>query len=84
MFQNHLLQLLMATAMEAPVRFEAETVRDEKVKVLSAITPLTPAQVAGDTVRGQYLGYLNEPGVKPDSQTATFAVVKLAVDYMKD
>jgi glucose-6-phosphate 1-dehydrogenase len=80
MFQNHLLQLLMATAMEAPVRFEAETVRDEKVKVLSAIAPLTAAEVASDTVRGQYLGYLNEPGVKPDSQTATFAVVKLAVD----
>jgi glucose-6-phosphate 1-dehydrogenase len=80
MFQNHLLQLLMATAMEAPVRFEAETVRDEKVKVLRAITPLTAAEVASDTVRGQYLGYLKEPGVKPDSQTATFAVVKLAVD----
>jgi glucose-6-phosphate 1-dehydrogenase len=80
MFQNHLLQLLMATAMEAPVRFEAETVRDEKVKVLSAIRPMAPAAVATDTLRGQYRGYRNEPGVKPDSQTATFAVVKLAVD----
>ena len=80
MFQNHLLQLLMATAMEAPVRFEAEKVRDEKVKVLSAIRPLAPREVAGDTLRGQYRGYRSEPGVKPDSQTATFAVVKLAVD----
>lgn len=80
MFQNHLLQLLMATAMESPVRFEAEAVRDEKVKVLSAIQPLTPAAVASDTLRGQYRGYRAEPGVKPKSQTATFAAIKLAVD----
>jgi glucose-6-phosphate 1-dehydrogenase len=80
MFQNHLLQLLMATAMEAPVRFEAETVRDEKVKVLSAITPLAPEAVAANSLRGQYRGYRNEPGVEPDTQTATFGVVKLAVD----
>ena len=80
MFQNHLLQLLMTTAMEAPVRFEAEAVRDEKVKVLRAITPLPPNAVATDTLRGQYRGYREEPGVTPNSQTATFAVAKLAVD----
>jgi glucose-6-phosphate 1-dehydrogenase len=80
MFQNHLLQLLMATAMESPVRFEAEAVRDEKVKVLSAIAPLTPAEVARDTVRGQYDGYRSEKGVKPDSHTATFGAVKLAIN----
>jgi glucose-6-phosphate 1-dehydrogenase len=80
MFQNHLLQLLMATAMEAPVRFEAEQVRDEKVKVLSAIEPLAAPAVATDTLRGQYQGYRAEPGVSPNSQTATFGVVKLAVD----
>jgi glucose-6-phosphate 1-dehydrogenase len=79
-FQNHLLQLLMITAMEAPVRFEADAVRDEKVKVLRAMTPLTADQVAIDTVRGQYDGYRQEPGVAAESQTATFAVVKLAVD----
>jgi glucose-6-phosphate 1-dehydrogenase len=79
-FQNHLLQLLMTTAMEAPVRFEAEAVRDEKVKVLRAITPLSPNAVAHDTLRGQYQGYRAEPGVEPDSQTATFAAIKLAVD----
>jgi glucose-6-phosphate 1-dehydrogenase len=79
-FQNHLLQLLMTTAMEAPVRFEAEAVRDEKVKVLRAITPLSPAAVATDTLRGQYRGYRDEPGVAPDSQTATFAALRLAVD----
>ncbi len=80
MFQNHLLQLLMTTAMEAPVRFEAENVRDEKVKVLRAITPLSPAAVATDTLRGQYRGYRDEPGVRADSTTATFGVAKLAVD----
>ncbi|MEX0978454.1 MAG: glucose-6-phosphate dehydrogenase [Pirellulales bacterium] len=79
-FQNHLLQLLMTTAMEAPVRFEAEAVRDEKVKVLRAIAPLSPDKVATDTLRGQYRGYRDEPGVRPESQTATFAALKLAVD----
>jgi glucose-6-phosphate 1-dehydrogenase len=80
MFQNHLLQLLMITAMEAPVRYEAESVRDEKVKVLQAIRPLTPDAVARDTLRGQYQGYPDEPDVPHGSQTATYAAVKLAVD----
>jgi glucose-6-phosphate 1-dehydrogenase len=80
MFQNHLLQLLMITAMEAPVRYAAESVRDEKVKVLEAIHHLTLEDVARDTVRGQYRGYHNEPDVPPDSRTATFAAIKLSVD----
>ncbi|MDZ4780551.1 MAG: glucose-6-phosphate dehydrogenase [Planctomycetia bacterium] len=80
MFQNHLLQLLMVTAMEAPVRRTADAIRDEKVKVLQAIRPLTPEEVARATLRGQYRGYLEEPGVAADSETATFAVVKLGVD----
>lgn len=80
MFQNHLLQLLMIVAMEAPVRYEAEAVRDEKVKVLKAIRPLSPEMVVANTVRGQYLGYLSEPGVAAESQTATFASLKLDVD----
>jgi glucose-6-phosphate 1-dehydrogenase len=80
MFQNHLLQLLMVTAMEAPVRRTADAIRDEKVKVLQAIRPLTAAEVAEATTRGQYDGYLKEPGVAPDSQTATFATVRLGVD----
>jgi glucose-6-phosphate 1-dehydrogenase len=70
----------MTTAMEAPARYEAEAVRDEKVKVLRAITRLSPAMVATDTLRGQYRGYRHEDDVPPDSQTATFAVVKLGVD----
>lgn len=80
MFQNHLLQLLMATAMEAPHRFEADAVRNEKVKVLQSIKPLTPEQVATDTLRGQYQGYRDEPGAAKDSQTATFAAIKLKID----
>ncbi|MCC7083684.1 MAG: glucose-6-phosphate dehydrogenase [Pirellulales bacterium] len=80
MFQNHLLQLLMVTAMEAPVRYQADPVRDEKVKVLEAIRPMEADDVVRDSVRGQYRGYPSEPGVKPESQTATFAAIKLAVD----
>jgi glucose-6-phosphate 1-dehydrogenase len=80
MFQNHLLQLLMVTAMEAPVRYNADAVRNEKVKVLQAMRGLRPDDVARDTLRGQYRGYRQEPDVAPDSQTATYAVVKLYVD----
>jgi glucose-6-phosphate 1-dehydrogenase len=80
MVQNHLLQLLMITAMEAPVRYAAESVRDEKVKVLEAIRALSVEDVARDTLRGQYRGYHDEPDVPPTSQTATFAALKLSVD----
>ena len=80
MFQNHLLQLLMITAMEAPVRFEANLVRDEKIKVLQAVRPMARADFSRDTLRGQYEGYLNETDVPSDSQTATFAAVKLWID----
>jgi glucose-6-phosphate 1-dehydrogenase len=80
MFQNHLLQLLTFVAMEAPSRFEANAVRNEKVKVLDAIRPWKPEDVAANTVRAQYHGYRKEPGAAADSQTATFAAVKLQVD----
>ncbi len=80
MFQNHLLQLLTLVAMEAPVRFEADAVRDEKVKVLRSIRPLEPAEVPLRTLRGQYRGYRQEPNVNPQSHTATFAAVRLDVE----
>lgn len=80
MFQNHLLQLLMVTAMEAPSRFNADAVRNEKVKVLDAIRPMTPDDVAAHTLRAQYQGYRQEKDVAPDSQVATLAAVKLHVD----
>ena len=74
--QNHLFQILCNLAMEPPVRTDSETIRDEKVKVLKAISPLN----AKDVVRGQFGGYRRENGVAPDSQTETFAVLKLDVD----
>jgi glucose-6-phosphate 1-dehydrogenase len=80
MFQNHLLQLMMVTAMEPPAHYEAEAVRDEKVKVLHAISKLSPSAVARETVRGQYRGYRQEPDVDPKSQTATFAAIRLGID----
>jgi glucose-6-phosphate 1-dehydrogenase len=80
MFQNHLLQLLTFTAMEAPSRFEADYVRNEKVKVLQSVRPMTPDEVAKNTLRAQYADYKQEPGVAPESATATFAVAKLHVD----
>ncbi|MEX0610588.1 MAG: glucose-6-phosphate dehydrogenase [Pirellulales bacterium] len=80
MFQNHLLQLMMITAMEPPVRYEADAVRGEKVKVLQAVRPLTGEQVDRDTLRGQYRGYAETEGVEPGTRTTTFASVKLWVD----
>jgi len=80
MFQNHLLQLMMITAMEAPARYTADFIRDEKVKVLRAIKPMTGADFATVTVRGQYEGYRQAEGVPEGSQTATFAALKLHVD----
>ncbi|NLC57292.1 MAG: glucose-6-phosphate dehydrogenase [Armatimonadetes bacterium] len=76
MFQNHLLQLLALVAMEPPVSFNPDAVRNEKAKVLSAIRPIELSQ----TVRGQYEGYRETEGVAPDSQTATYAALQLYVD----
>ncbi len=90
MFQNHLLQLLALTAMEPPVALEADTVRDEKVKVLRAIRPMRGADVLARTVRGQYAsgyvagrqvpGYREEESVSPDSTTETFAAIRFEID----
>ena len=74
MFQNHLLQLLTLTALEPPVAFEARALRDEKAKILRAVPPIT------ESVRGQYRAYRDEEEVAPDSDTATYAALKLWVD----
>ena len=74
--QNHLFQVLANLAMEPPVRTDSESIRDEKVKVLKAMLPLAPENL----IRGQFRGYLKEPGVKPDSKVETFAALKLEVD----
>jgi glucose-6-phosphate 1-dehydrogenase len=90
LIQNHLLQLLCLVAMEPPISFSADEVRNEKVKILRAITPPSPEQVDRIAVRAQYAagvvggepvpGYLNEDGVPPDSTTETFAAVRLEVE----
>ncbi len=80
MFQNHLLQLMMITAMEAPPHFEADMVRDEKVKVLQAVRPFEGNDFAERTIRGQYHGYREEEGIPDESETATFAALKLHID----
>jgi glucose-6-phosphate 1-dehydrogenase len=88
--QNHVLQLVTLTAMEPPLAFEANVVRDEKVKVLRAIRPLGGEEIARSTVRAQYtkgwvlgeqvVGYREEKNVAPDSQTETFAALRLFID----
>ncbi len=90
MIQNHLLQLLCMVAMEPPVSFEAEEIRNRKVDVLRAIRPLKHDEVYKYAVRGQYgpgwlqgkkvPGYREEPGVKPESQTETYAAIKFYLD----
>jgi glucose-6-phosphate 1-dehydrogenase len=74
--QNHLIQLLTNIAMEPPPNDETERLRDEKVKVLRSIRPLGPS----DVVRGQFEGYRNEPGVKPESDVETYVALRLCID----
>ncbi len=86
--QNHLLQLLALTAMDEPLSFAPEQVRQEKEKVLAAIT--VPREIDAHTARGQYAagwqggipvpGYLDEAGIPPDSTTETFAAIRLDID----
>ena len=80
MVQNHMFQLLTLVGMEPPISFRAEDVRDEKVKVLHAITPLDADDVRRRTVRGQYAGYTKEPHVSPTSRTETFVALELYID----
>jgi glucose-6-phosphate 1-dehydrogenase len=90
MVQNHILQVLALVSMEPPVSLEAEAIRDEKVKLLKSIRPLSPADVAKQVVRGQYFagvvdaearpGYRQEPKVKSDSNVETYVAMKLFVD----
>jgi glucose-6-phosphate 1-dehydrogenase len=90
MVQNHMLQVLALTAMEPPVSLESECIRDEKVKLLKSIRPLTRQNVARQVVRGQYFagaiegqavpGYRQEPKVKANSNVETYVALKLFID----
>ena len=90
MIPNHIFQLVTLTAMEPPVSFQADAVRDEQAKILSAIQPFTPEEVLHYAVRGQYgegkiddkvvPGYRSEPQVAPYSDTETFVALKLTLD----
>jgi glucose-6-phosphate 1-dehydrogenase len=90
MIQNHVMQLLALVAMEPPANFGADSVRDEKVKVLRSIPPMREAEIVADSVRGQYgagwiggehvPGYVEESGIPPTSRTETFVALKLQVD----
>ncbi len=90
MVQNHLMQLVCLVAMEPPLSYQADELRDRKVEVLKAIRPIRPEYVARDVVRGQYgagtvsgqtvPAYRMEPGVDPKSATETFVAAKFYVD----
>jgi len=90
MVQNHLLQLLSLLAMEPPASFQAEAIRDEKVKLLHALRPTPRETVAERTFRGQYtkgivgertvVGYREEAGVRPESTTETYVALKLTIE----
>ncbi len=90
MMQNHLLQLLCFIAMETPINFSADEVRNRKVDVLHAMRKFSPEEIRTHAVRGQYgsgwmegkevLGYREEPKVNPESNTETFAAIKFFID----
>ena len=90
MVQNHLMQVLSLAAMEPPVAFEADAVRDEKLKVLKALRHIPDEDFDKQVIRGQYTagsiagravpGYRQEPGVSPTSTTETFVALKLFID----
>jgi glucose-6-phosphate 1-dehydrogenase len=90
MVPNHLFQLLTMTAMEPPISFDADEVRNKQAEILHAIQPLSPEEVLTNAVRGQYgpgevngkrlPGYREEPDVDPQSNTETFVALKLLVD----
>ena len=90
MIQNHILQIACLVAMEPPVTFDPDAVRDEKSKVMQALRPIEPGAVEAAALRAQYSagfannravpGYLQEKGVRPDSTTETYAAIRLLID----
>src|SRR5213595_3177818 len=93
MVQNHLLQLLCLVAMEPPTDLSADSIRDEKVKVVRSLRHWSAEEVAANVVRAQYtkgaihgepvVGYRQEKNVNPDSQTETFVALRLFIEYCR-
>jgi glucose-6-phosphate 1-dehydrogenase len=80
MFQNHILQLLTLVTMEPPASFNADAIRNEKVKVLNSLRPIAPERTAEETVRAQYRTYRDARGVATNSETPTYAALRLHID----
>jgi len=90
MVQNHLLQLVSMVAMEPPTKVDAQSIRDEKLKIFKSLRPLTAEDMKTNVIRGQYgestykgerfSGYRNEDGVNPESRTETYAALKFYID----
>ena len=90
MVQNHLLQIVGLIAMESPPLYDADSVRNETIKVFESLRPINPEEVAQQVIRGQYVastikgqkvaGYREEPNVEPDSRTETFVAMKFFID----
>lgn len=80
MFQNHLIQLLTLVAMEPTSTYNADALRDEKLKVIRAIRPMNRDEIMKNSVIGQYRGYQQEPNVAPGSRTPTYAAVRFYID----
>lgn len=78
--QNHILQMLATVAMEAPKAFDAVSIRKERAKILSNLSPITTKNVRAAAVKGQYEGYANEKGVKRNSQTETYFRLETYID----
>lgn len=94
MVQNHMLQMVALTAMEPPSRFETEDIRDEKVKVLKSIRPITNKNIQNQVIKGQYTrgtmpnghvvrGYREEENIKENSSTETFVAAKIYIDNFR-
>ncbi len=80
MFQNHLLQLLTLVAMEPPATFQADALRNEKIKVLNAIRPPSESEIGQYLIRGQYRGYRDDENVATDSDTPTYAAIRFDIE----
>ncbi len=90
MIQNHLLQLISLVAMEPPVKVDADSIRNEKLKLFQSLRPYTPEDIKKNVIRGQYMssnirgeampGYREEQGVDPNSKTETFVAMKFYID----